>query len=73
MKNEMEQVVDEVTALMDHFDSRNLKVDIVLSVLISTTMTVANRLGLPDYMLTRVLAEAQAIGKEMLSNDQTMH
>ena len=73
MKNEMEQVVDEVTALMDHFDSRNLKVDIVLSVLISTTMTVANRLGLPDDMLTRVLAEAQAIGKEMLSNDQTMH
>ena len=73
MKNEMEQVVDEVTALMDHFDSRNLKVDIVLSVLISTTMTVANRLGLPDDMLTRVLAEAQAIGKEMLSNDQIRH
>lgn len=73
MKDEMEQVVNEVTALMEHFDSRNLKVDIVLSVLISTTMTVANRLGLPDDMLTRVLAEAQAIGKEMLSNDQTMH
>ena len=73
MKNEMEQVVDEVTALMDHFDSRNLTVDIVLSVLISTTMTVANRLGLPDDMLTRVLAEAQAIGKEMLSNDQIRH
>ena len=73
MKDEMEQVVDEVTALITHFDSRNLKVDIVLSVLISTTMTVANRLGLPDDMLTRVLAEAQAIGKEMLSNDQTMH
>lgn len=73
MKNEMEQVVNEVTALMDHFDSRNLTVDIVLSVLISTTMTVANRLGLPDDMLTRVLAEAQAIGKEMLSNDQIRH
>ena len=73
MKDEMEQVVNEVTALMEHFDSRNLKVDIVLSVLISTTMTVANRLGLPDDMLTRVLAEAQAIGKEMLSNDQTRH
>ena len=73
MKDEMEQVVNEVTALMEHFDSRNLKVDIVLSVLISTTMTVANRLGLPDDMLTQVLAEAQAIGKEMLSNDQTMH
>lgn len=73
MKNEMEQVVDEVTALITHFDSRNLKVDIVLSVLISTTMTVANRLGLPDDLLTRVLAEAQAIGKEMLDNDKIMH
>ena len=73
MKNEMEQVVDEVTALITHFDSRNLKVDIVLSVLISTTMTVANRLGLPDDLLTRVLAEAQAIGKEMLDNDKTRH
>ena len=73
MKNEMEQVVNEVTALMEHFDSRNLKVDIVLSVLISTTMTVANRLGLPDDLLTQVLAEAQAIGKEMLANDQTVH
>lgn len=73
MKNEMEQVVNEVTALMEHFDSRNLKVDIVLSVLISTTMTVANRLGLPDDLLTQVLAEAQAIGKEVLASDQTMH
>lgn len=73
MKNEMEQVVNEVTALIEHFDSRNLKVDIVLSVLISTTMTVANRLGLPDDMLTQVLAEAQAIGKEVLANDQTVH
>ena len=73
MKNEMEQVVNEVTALMEHFDSRNLKVDIVLSVLISTTMTVANRLGLPDDLLTQVLAEAQVIGKEMLANDQTVH
>jgi hypothetical protein len=73
MKNEMEQVVNEVTALMEHFDSRNLKVDIVLSVLISTTMTVANRLGLPDDLLTQVLAEAQVIGKEMLADDQTMH
>jgi hypothetical protein len=73
MKNEMEQVVNEVTALMEHFDSRNLKVDIVLSVLISTTMTVANRLGLPDDLLTQVLAEAQVIGKEMLADDQTVH
>lgn len=73
MKNEMEQVVNEVTALIEHFDSRNLKVDIVLSVLISTTMTVANRLGLPDDMLAQVLAEAQAIGKEVLANDQTVH
>lgn len=73
MKNEMEQVTDEVTALITHFDSRNLKVDIVLSVLISTTMTVANRLGLPDDLLTRVLAEAQAIGKEVLASDQTRH
>lgn len=73
MKNEMEQVVNEVTALMEHFDSRNLKVNIVLSVLISTTMTVANRLGLPDDLLTQVLAEAQAIGKEVLASDQTMH
>ena len=73
MKNEMEQVVTEVTALMEHFDSRNLKVDIVLSVLISTTMTVANRLGLPDDLLAQVLAEAQVIGKEMLADDQTVH
>ncbi len=73
MKNEMEQVADEVTALITHFDSRNLKVDIVLSVLISTTMTVANRLGLPDDLLTRVLAEAQTIGKEVLASDQTRH
>lgn len=73
MRDEMEQVADEVNALIKHFDSRNLKVDTVLSVLISTTMTVANRLGLPDDLLTRVLAEAQAIGKEMLDNDKIMH
>ena len=69
----MEQVVDEVTALMDHFDSRNLKADTVLSVLISTTMTVANRLGLPDDLLARVLAEAMVVSKEMLDNNKTRH
>ena len=73
MKDEMEQVVNEVTALITHFDSRNLKADTVLSVLVSTTMTVANRLGLPNDLLVQVLAEAMVISKEMLDNDETRH
>ena len=73
MKDEMEQVVDEVTALITYFDSRNLKADTALSVLISTTMTIANRLGLPNDLLVQVLAEAMVISKEMLDNDETRH
>ena len=69
----LELVADEVIALSEYMSGRNLKTDMVLSVLVSTTMAIVNQLDLPEDLLLKVLISAQELGKEMLADDQTMH
>ena len=73
MDEKLELIANEVIALTDYLGDRNLKMDMLMSVLISTMMTIAKQLNLPDDLLFEVLAEAQMAGKEMLANDQTVH